>query len=100
MMKWISTRPIDYFCFRIGIYFAIKIKLLIWTHQKVTDPCNWNKGFDVYKKFDELLENEDLNNKFEFNFIGRLPEKFKFKNSNLIEPLSGKALANQIKNNH
>ncbi len=61
---------------------------------------NWNKGFDVYKKFDELLENEDLNNKFEFNFIGRLPEKFKFKNSNLIEPLSGKALANQIKNNH
>ncbi len=61
---------------------------------------NWNKGFDVYKKFDELLENGEFNNKFEFNFIGRLPEKFEFKNSNLIEPKSGKDLAKQIKDNH
>ncbi len=74
-----------------------KEKIKIVTHHWSN---NWNKGFDVYKKIDELLEQDEFQNNFEFNFIGRLPDGFKFKNVNLIEPLSGLDLAEELKNNH
>ena len=74
-----------------------KEKIKIVTHHWSN---NWNKGFDVYKKIDELLEQDEFQNNFEFNFIGRLPDGFKFKNVNLIEPLSGLDLAQELKNNH
>ena len=61
---------------------------------------NWNKGFDVYKKFDELLNINYFNENFEFNFIGRLPENFSFKNVNVIEPKQGLDLSNELKKNH
>ena len=74
-----------------------KEKIKIVTHHWSN---NWNKGFDVYKKIDELLEQDEFQNNYEFNFIGRLPDGFKFKNVNLIEPLSGLDLAQELKNNH
>ena len=52
-----------------------KEKIKIVTHHWSN---NWNKGFDVYK-IDELLEQDEFQNNFEFNFIGRLPDGFKFK---------------------
>ena len=61
---------------------------------------NWNKGFDVYKKIDDLLSDNKFKNLFEFNFIGRTPDNLKFKNSNVISPKSGAELSNEIKNNH
>ena len=74
-----------------------KSKLKFVTHHWSN---NWNKGFDVYKKFDELLEKSDFRDKYEFNFIGRLPKKFYFRNSNLIDPKSGPELAEELKKNH
>ena len=74
-----------------------KSKLRIVTHHW---GANWNKGFDVYKKIDDLLDHDEWRDKIEFTYIGNLPKDFQFKNSNKIEPLSGEDLANKIKENH
>ena len=62
--------------------------------------ANWNKGFDIYKKIDEMLDDEYWKNKIEFTYIGNIPKNIDFKNTNLIQPLSGKELADEIKKNH
>lgn len=72
-------------------------KLKIVTHHW---GANWNKGFDVYSKIDKLLERDYWNEKIEFCYIGNIPKDFSFKNTQLISPLSGKKLANELKNNH
>ena len=78
----------------------------VWTAEKplkiVTHHwgANWNKGFAIYKKLDELLSKSEYKEKLEFTYIGNLPSKFKFQNSSVVNPLSGKALANEVKNHH
>ena len=62
--------------------------------------ANWNKGFTTYKKLDELLSENEFKDKLEFTYIGNLPSKFKFHNSKVVSPLSGTALANEIKKHH
>ena len=74
-----------------------KDKLKIVTHHW---GANWNKGFDVYQKLDEMLYNERWKNKIEFTYIGNLPKNFKFNNTEHIPPLSGKSLAFEIKKSH
>lgn len=72
-------------------------KLKIVTHHW---GANWNKGFETYKKIDELLEDKVWKNKIEFMYIGNLPKGFTFNNVNVVEPLSGKELSAKIKENH
>jgi len=72
-----------------------KIKLI--THHW---GANKNKGFDVYKKIDNLMSTEKWKDKIEFTYIGNLPAKFKFQNAVHIPPLSGEKLAKEIKKNH
>ncbi len=74
-----------------------KSKIKIVTHHW---GGNWNKGFEIYKKLDELLDSDNYKNKIEFNYIGNLPKKFKFKNTNVSNPLSGEKLAKEIKKSH
>ena len=74
-----------------------KEKIRITTHHW---GANWNKGFKIYKLLDDLLTDENWRDKIEFNYIGNLPQKFKFNNTNVIPPLSGIELANEIKKNH
>jgi len=69
-------------------------KLKIVTHHWGN---NWNKGFDIYKKLDELLENEYWFSKYEFTYIGNLPRNFKFQNTKHLLPISGHTLANELK---
>jgi len=69
-------------------------KLKIVTHHWGN---NWNKGFDIYKKLDELLENEYWFSKYEFTYIGNLPRNFKFQNTQHLLPISGHTLANELK---
>ena len=71
-----------------------KKKIRITTHHW---GANWNKGFKIYKLLDDLLTDENWRDKIEFNYIGNLPQKFKFYNTNVIPPLSGIELANEIK---
>ena len=72
-------------------------KLKIVTHHW---GANWNKGFDSYVLIDELLNNKIWKERIEFTYIGNLPDKFKFNNTNVVAPLAGKELANEIKRNN
>lgn len=72
-------------------------KLKIVTHHW---GANLNKGFDTYNLLDKMLESSKWENLIEFTYIGNLPKNFKFKNSKVVEPLSGQDLAKEIKKNH
>jgi len=61
---------------------------------------NLNKGFEIYSIIDNELDNSDFRNLFEFTYIGNLPKNFKFRNVQVVEPLSGLQLAKKIKENH
>jgi len=72
-------------------------KIKIVTHHWGT---NKNKGFDIYYLLDELAGKAEYKNIFQFTYIGKLPKKHKFKNSEIISPLSGKDLARELKSNN
>ena len=61
---------------------------------------NWNKGFDIYKRLDQLLNEKKYKDIVEYTYIGNLPNKFAFNNTKHIEPLEGSLLANELKKNH
>ncbi len=65
----------------------------IVTHHWGTDV---NKGFEIYKILDEMLERGQLDN-VDFTYIGNLPKKFNFKTAQYIEPLQGFELAEELK---
>lgn len=71
-------------------------KIKIVTHHW---SSHMNKGFDIYKKLDELLSKTKYQN-LEFSYIGNVPSEVSFINTEIKAPLSGKALANEIKKNH
>lgn len=73
------------------------VKMKIVTHHW---GANWNKGFEIYRKLDEVLSDNDYKEKFEFTYIGNLPKNFFFKNTNHISPLAGEELAKELKKNH
>ena len=72
-------------------------KLKIVTHHW---GANWNKGFSIYERVDNLLDNKIWQSKIQFTYIGNLPSKFKFKNSNYIRPIAGEELSEELKKNH
>ena len=74
-----------------------KEKIRIVTHHW---GANWNKGFEVYKRIDDMIGESYWKNKIAFNYIGNLPKKFNFLNSLHTNPLSGYDLANSLKENH
>tara|TARA_B100000575_G_scaffold293232_1_gene303954 strand:+ start:650 stop:1699 length:1050 start_codon:yes stop_codon:yes gene_type:complete len=74
-----------------------KDKLKIVTHHWGT---NKNKGYEVYKYIDQLISVEPWKDIIEFTYIGNLPKNYKFDNSNVVEPLYGVELGNELKKNH
>lgn len=72
-----------------------KIKLLThhWSNHK-------NKGFEIYKKIDDLISTPNWHEKIEFTYIGNINENYDFKNTNIMPPLAGKELANEIRKHH
>lgn len=74
-----------------------KDKLKIVTHHWGT---NKNKGYEVYEYIDQLISVEPWKDIIEFTFIGNLPKNYKFENSNVVEPLYGVELGNELKKNH
>ena len=79
------------------VEYSNKNKLKIITHHWGN---NWNKGFDVYSKLDDLIGTSEWSDKIEFTYVGNLPKNFKFKNSNYISPLAGLELASELKRHH
>ena len=58
---------------------------------------HWNKGFDIYKKLDQLINKKNSQYRLEFTYIGNLPNDLNLKNTIHIRPLSGLDLAAEIK---
>ena len=61
---------------------------------------NWMKGFDSYKIIDDLLDNPKWKERLTFSYIGNIPKNFKFKNTEVLEPLSESFLASKLKTYH
>lgn len=61
---------------------------------------NWMKGFDIYQRLDEMLEEPSWKGRIEFTYIGNLPEGFVFKNTRHVPALDGVALANELRSHH
>ena len=58
------------------------------------------KGFDIYRRLDELLGRSGIDGRIEFTYIGNLPDGFHFANARYVEPVSGAELAEAIRQNH
>ena len=61
---------------------------------------NQMKGWDVYKKLDDLLSFPKWRNIVDFTYIGNLPKGFKFKNAKYLKPMNGKKLGNELSKHH
>ena len=72
-------------------------KLKLITHHWSNNPM---KGYAVYKLIDSLLATEEKLKDVEFSFIGNLPKDLNLNNTNVLQPLEGTALANELKNHH
>lgn len=57
---------------------------------------NWMKGFDVYQKIDQMLDDTEWCDRIDFTYIGNLPDGFEFKNVKVLEPLSGRSLGEAL----
>lgn len=61
---------------------------------------HWMKGFDIYDKIDRMLEMPQWRDRIVFTYVGNLPKGFKFSNVRYLEPLNGRALANELSSHH
>jgi len=59
-----------------------------------------NKGFKIYNLLNKMLEEDYWKNKIEFTYIGNTSEEYDLNNTNIIPPLAGKQLAEELKNHH
>jgi len=69
-------------------------KIKIVTHHWST---NEKKGFDVYKEFDDYIKKND---KYEFAYVGRTPDEFRFENSTHTKPVDSTTLSKLLPENH
>ena len=76
------------------IYWDKESKLKLVTHHW---SDNLMKGYLEYKQLDQLLNQAIYKDLFEFTFIGNKPKNINFENINVLQPLTGKKLANELK---
>ena len=55
---------------------------------------NFKKGFDIYSFLDE-----NMSSKFQFTYIGRIPDDFSFTNTTYIPPITDEEIATQLSEN-
>ena len=65
-------------------------KIQLVTHHWSTNP---KKGFSIYKKIDDFLDQQE---RYEFTYIGRLPQDLKFRNIKHIPPMDAVELAKKL----
>ena len=72
-----------------------KLKLIThhWSNHK-------NKGFEIYKKIDNLISSNRWSDKIEFTYIGNMNNDYEFYNTKIWPPLAGLELAEKIKEHH
>lgn len=69
-------------------------KMRIVTHHW---GANSMKGHDIYLKLDSLLSKKDFSDRFEFTFVGNIPKDARYQSTRVVAPLSGKALAEELR---
>ena len=62
--------------------------------------ANWEKGFDIYKMLDDMLDEKWFREKYAFSYVGNLPEGFSFRNVSVLPPCSGEELVSAIQRHH
>jgi hypothetical protein len=58
------------------------------------------KGFDVYRRLDELLDDPVWRERIAFTYVGNLPSGFTFRNARYVKPLDGVPLADELRSHH
>ena len=61
---------------------------------------HWMKGFDVYSLLDQQLADPEWRDKIDFTYIGNVPSGFRFEHATHLPPLSGEALADELRRHH
>mgnify|MGYP001224897030 CR=1 FL=1 len=84
------------------IFKKSKKKVSVPPYKIVTHHWSDNKmkGYEIYKKIDDLLNQKFWKDKITFTYIGRISNKQKFNNTRFIKPLNGNALSKQISKHH
>ncbi len=62
--------------------------------------ANQRKGFDIYRRLDEMMEADPWRERVQFTYVGNLPPGFSFRNAKHVAPLDGAALAEEIRRHH
>ena len=58
------------------------------------------KGLDLYQCLDDFLRDPLISDRFEFTYIGNLPNEARFVNARVLPPLHGAELANELRKHH
>jgi hypothetical protein len=74
-----------------------KEKLKLVTHHW---SSNSMKGLDLYQCLDDFLRDPLISDRFEFTYIGNLPNEARFVNARVLPPLHGAELANELRKHH
>lgn len=61
---------------------------------------HYMKGFDIYERLDDMLGKEPWQGRYEFTYVGQIPQGFRFKNSSHVEPMFGPELAAELRRHH
>ncbi|MCX8502801.1 MAG: hypothetical protein ORN52_02310 [Beijerinckiaceae bacterium] len=62
--------------------------------------ANQLKGWDAYLEIDKLLSSPEWKDKISFCYIGNLPPKIRVQNINIVGPLSGIKLSQELSSHH
>jgi hypothetical protein len=61
---------------------------------------NWMKGFDIYERLDAMLADDTWRERIRFTYVGNLPKGFHFRHARHVAPLTGQALADELRGHH
>ncbi len=61
---------------------------------------HWMKGFDVYQRIDEALDDPAWRDRIDFTYIGNVPAGFRFRNAHHLPPISDQTLADELRRHH
>ena len=90
----IPNRPLDIFLKNKRLNKNIQDKTRLITHHWSNNP---KKGFNFYKSLANWCEGND---RYEFTYVGRLPDNFSLKNANYIAPCDATSLSQELPKHH
>ena len=61
---------------------------------------NWMKGFDVYGLLDRMMADPVWRERVSFTYVGNRPQGFRFEKARHLAPMTGQALADELRGHH